>query len=571
MRIWKVAICTSATLVVYQLGHSAYATLSKTATSASINLKPPDKALISQSFAVKASPPPSSPMTETQYLQGTEARQLSDRLTGKLPNNIRTQQQNTSTNERLNLPLNKSLVAQQTKILSDIQGNWAQSFIEPLIVRGIIQGFPDGTFRPDQPVTRAQFATMLQKGFPKPPVRNAVQFVDIPADYWANDAIQAAYKTGFIEGYPNNIFNSDQNIPRVQILVSLVSGLNLSANTTTPTDLNTYFQGASQIPDYARKQVAAAIQNRLIVNHPDVQVLNPNQVATRADVAALIYQALVKDGTLPALTTSETVTQYVVEYKPPQTNTPEIAQIEDLRQRFRVPSISSNKLRLITGLLNVPGSSVSSPTAFGAEFGDVFVGGSYQTRARFTNIDDGGVVLGFGLGEQQTVGLEVAVSSFSTLREGFFKNGGVSFKLHHLFPNNLAIAFGVENAVTFGSPDGGSSVYGVVSKTFQLKNDLTEPFSALTVSLGLGGGRFRSEYDVQKGIDSVNVFGSVALRVAQPISLIADWTGQDLTIGTSIAPFRNIPFVITPAVSDITGNAGDGARFILGFGFGYSF
>ena len=67
------------------------------------------------------------------------------------------------------------------------------------------------------------------------------------------------------------------------------------------------------------------------------------------------------------------------------------------------------------------------------------------------------------------------------------------------------------------------------------------------------------------------MFGSVALRVAQPISLIADWTGQDLTIGTSIAPFRNIPFVITPAVSDITGNAGDGARFILGFGFGYSF
>ncbi|MEH2111968.1 hypothetical protein [Nostoc sp.] len=140
-----------------------------------------------------------------------------------------------------------------------------------------------------------------------------------------------------------------------------------------------------------------------------------------------------------------------------------------------------------------------------------------------------------------------------------------------MFPNNLAIAVGVENAATFGSPDGGSSVYGVVSKVFQLKNDITEPFSTVTVSLGLGGGRFRSEYDVQKGIDSVNVFSSVALRLAEPISLIADWTGQDLTIGTSIAPFQNIPFVITPAVADITGNAGDGARFILGFGFGYFF
>ena len=68
-----------------------------------------------------------------------------------------------------------------------------------------------------------------------------------------------------------------------------------------------------------------------------------------------------------------------------------------------------------------------------------------------------------------------------------------------------------------------------------------------------------------------NVFGSVGLRVVEPVSVIADWTGQDLTLGTSIAPFRNFPLVITPAVADVTGNAGDGARFILGVGFGYSF
>ncbi len=180
-------------------------------------------------------------------------------------------------------------------------------------------------------------------------------------------------------------------------------------------------------------------------------------------------------------------------------------------------------------------------------------------------------MFGFGLGEREKVALEVAVSSFSTFRQGFFENGGVSFKLHHSFSNGLAIAAGVENAVTFGSPDGGSSVYGVVSKIFPLKDDPSKPFSSVTVSLGVGGGRFRSEQDVQQGIGSVNVFGSVGLRVIEPISLIADWTGQDLTIGTSIVPFRNFPMVITPAVADITGNAGDGARFILGVGFGYSF
>ncbi|OUL36900.1 hypothetical protein BV372_04480 [Nostoc sp. T09] len=457
-------------------------------------------------------------------------------------------------------------------MLSDIQGNWAQSFIEFLNQRGIILGFPDGSFRPDEPVTRAQFAAMLQKAFQKAPVRNAIQFVDTPDNYWGKDAIEAAYKSGFLEGYPGSVFKPDQNIPRVQALVALATGLNLSADTPMPTVLNTYFQDASQIPDYALKQVTGALESNLIVNYPNVQILNPNQVATRAEVAAFIYQALVKNGNAPELTASETATQYIVGYKPSENTAQTPPSLEELRQRFRVPSLTSQELRVITsGIVSIPGSSVTSPTAFGAEFGDVFAGVSYQSRTRYSNRDDGGLVFGFGLGERQKVALEVAVSSFSTFRQGFFENGGVSLKLHHSFSNGMAIAAGVENALTVGSPDAGSSVYGVVSKIFPLKNDPTQPFSSVTLSLGLGGGRFRSEQDTKKGIDSVNVFGSVGVRVLEPISLIADWTGQDLTVGASIAPFRNFPMVITPAVADITGNAGDGARFILGVGFGYSF
>jgi hypothetical protein len=66
------------------------------------------------------------------------------------------------------------------------------------------------------------------------------------------------------------------------------------------------------------------------------------------------------------------------------------------------------------------------------------------------------------------------------------------------------------------------------------------------------------------------VFGNVAVRVAQPVSLIAEWSGQDLGVGVSVAPFKNIPLVITPAVRDIVG-AGDGPRFVLGTGFAFKF
>ena len=68
----------------------------------------------------------------------------------------------------------------QASTLNDIQGSWAQSFIAGLVSRGIIQGFPDGSFRPDEPVTRAQFAAIVSKAFPQQSNRNAIAFADVP-------------------------------------------------------------------------------------------------------------------------------------------------------------------------------------------------------------------------------------------------------------------------------------------------------------------------------------------------------------------------------------------------------
>jgi len=96
------------------------------------------------------------------------------------------------------------------------------------------------------------------------------------------------------------------------------------------------------------------------------------------------------------------------------------------------------------------------------------------------------------------------------------------------------------------------------------------PFSRVAVTAGIGNGQFRSEDAVAKGENNINVFGNVAVRVAEPVSLIAEWSGQDLGVGLSVAPFKNIPLVITPAVRDIIG-AGNGPRFVLGSGFAFKF
>lgn len=179
--------------------------------------------------------------------------------------------------------------------------NYAAPFIQELASRNIIAGFPDGTFRPNEPVTRAQFAAILLKAFPNAPrVNTPINFADVPSNYWGFQAIQNAYATGFLAGFPGGTFRPNDNIPRAQALVSLSNGLRYTASQPADTVLQVYSDAAS-IPNFARNSIAAATERRIVVNYPDVQTLNPNQVATRADVAAFVYQSLVSTGQVAAI------------------------------------------------------------------------------------------------------------------------------------------------------------------------------------------------------------------------------------------------------------------------------
>ncbi len=182
-------------------------------------------------------------------------------------------------------------VVAQTQIqFTDVSSShWASQFIISLAERDIIAGFPDGSFRPDEPVTRAQYAAMVRKAFSKSYVRSSTTFVDVSTNFWAAGAIDEAYRMGFLSGYPNNVFAPNQNIPRTQVLVSLANGLDYQATTLASADV---YRDSQAIPSYATASIAAATEQQMVVNYPDVQVLRPNQTATRADVAAFIYQAL---------------------------------------------------------------------------------------------------------------------------------------------------------------------------------------------------------------------------------------------------------------------------------------
>lgn len=186
---------------------------------------------------------------------------------------------------------------------SDIQNHWARSFIEGLATKGIISGFPDGTFRPNQAMSRAEFAAIIQKAFQKPGKRPYIPFVDVPAKHWAAAAIRSSYETKFMSGYPGNRFRPEASIARMEVLISLVTGLEITSNTTSDAKaaFPELYQDAAQIPAYATDKIAAATDAEMVVNYPNLKLLKPLEVANRADVAAFIYQALVYLGTVPAI------------------------------------------------------------------------------------------------------------------------------------------------------------------------------------------------------------------------------------------------------------------------------
>ena len=185
----------------------------------------------------------------------------------------------------------------------DVPDNfWAFPFIKALVERDLFDSRADGIFQPNAPMTRAEYAVVLPKAFKENATQNQLNFQDVPGDYPAGEPIKRSTETGFLRGYPGQIFRPNQRITRVQVIVSLANGLGLKAP-SNPNKILQRYQDADRIPAYAVSAVAAATKAGLVVN-PNPNRLNPNEVATRADVASLIHQALVIEGKVPEISSS---------------------------------------------------------------------------------------------------------------------------------------------------------------------------------------------------------------------------------------------------------------------------
>ncbi|MGB4377511.1 MAG: S-layer homology domain-containing protein [bacterium] len=168
--------------------------------------------------------------------------------------------------------------------LADISGHWAKEFIRELVERGAIGGYPDGTFKPDNKITRAEFVTILVKAFGLEGKGDRV-FADT-AGHWAREAIAAAAQLGIVSGYDANTFGPNDPVTREQMATMLVKAAGLE-----PWAGEVTFADGGKVAAWAREAVVTAVHHAVISGYPDY-TFRPQGNATRAEAATVVVKAL---------------------------------------------------------------------------------------------------------------------------------------------------------------------------------------------------------------------------------------------------------------------------------------
>ncbi|MCU0524076.1 MAG: S-layer homology domain-containing protein [Elainella sp. Prado103] len=230
------------------------------------------------------------------------------------------------------------------------EGYWAAPAIEEAYEMGFFSADPNRNFQPDGSVSRVEVISALTNNLDLPTERSASPLPVAPAPTDRTSQPQTASPTSPqitpqttrrpvrqrfmypmamtmlmqpMMGIPRNIrpaapvqpqsplpnqSSSAQPSPQSTAPTNAV----LNDQVTAPIAVNDYYRDAAEIPPEAIDPVITATSAQIVVNHPDRQVLNPNQPATRAETAAFIHQALVRQGRINPLPEQNPAANYVV-------------------------------------------------------------------------------------------------------------------------------------------------------------------------------------------------------------------------------------------------------------------
>ena len=186
----------------------------------------------------------------------------------------------------LTLVLPAGAFAADTKTASDLSGHWAQATVQRWMDQGLIGGYADGTFRPDQAITRAEFVKLLNKAIGAK-TTGTVAFSDVSENDWFYGELQLAMGAGYVGGFEDGTFRPNDTVTRAQAAAFIVKAKQLPANVQAAER----FVDQGAIADWAKGAVGAAAQAGYIGGYQD-GTFQADKALTRAEAVSMLDRVL---------------------------------------------------------------------------------------------------------------------------------------------------------------------------------------------------------------------------------------------------------------------------------------
>lgn len=165
----------------------------------------------------------------------------------------------------------------------DTINHWANKEINYITGRQIITGYRDSTFRPEEKITRAQFAIIINRALHNHMGLITDKFSDVPASHWAANSIGNVFSKGYMNGYNDGTFRPEKNLTRAEMAAILVRVYNLQQETDK--------QAFTDVENghWANKEISIASSNGIILGYTNGK-FKPEQLITRAEAVAMLFR-----------------------------------------------------------------------------------------------------------------------------------------------------------------------------------------------------------------------------------------------------------------------------------------
>ena len=223
------------------------------------------------------------------------------------------------------------------KNLSDLEGHWAQKEVEAAVASGWVDGYPDGSFKPEKSITRAEFTKMLLDAIHLTPDSELVAWMKVHAkmeDIWGNPTeytpklydmsghwltsqgwLDAALYSGMVvpDDYNGKNFRPEKAIARYEIALMTDRALGLVYPASQPVEGELPFTDKEEILDWMKGYVNESVKAGVLKGYPDGS-FQPNKTSTRAEAVVMIQRMLEKmeEGLNPDITV---VARYEEDYE----------------------------------------------------------------------------------------------------------------------------------------------------------------------------------------------------------------------------------------------------------------